>query len=110
MNGKYHKLLGFPQVEIPSGTRILEYTAHALRAANDRYGQIPKLNRITFTPDDVFEIVVVDGKVEKFAVRFPYSGGLDLTLVISYNRVVTQWLNRNDDEHSTLDVGAYSLP
>lgn len=110
MNGKYHKLLGFPKVEIPSGTCILQYTAHALKAANDRYGTIPKLNRITFSADDVFEIVVNRGKVEKFAVRLPFGNGLDLTLVISYNRVVTQWFNRADDEHETLDIGAYSLP
>jgi hypothetical protein len=110
MNGKYHKIIGFPQVAIPSGTYFLKYTAHALTAAYDRYGHIPQFNRITVSPDDVFEIVLSAGRVVKFAVRLPYRDGLDITLVISGNRVVTQWLNKADDEHSTLDLGAYSVP
>lgn len=111
MNGKYHRDIGFPEVEIPSGTYYLKYSGHALMATEDRYGDIPILNRLSIAASDVFEIVVQYGRVVKFAVRLPYRNGLDLTLVLTDNgRVVTQWFNKSDDNHGTLNPLEYDTP
>lgn len=112
MDGKYHREIGFPKVELPNGTIYPQYTGHAARAAvTDRYGQIPLLNRISINADDIFEIVIRDGQIAKFAVRLPYQNGLDLVMVIADGfRVVTQWFNKSDDAHSTLRREEYAVP
>jgi hypothetical protein len=112
MDGKYHREIGFPQVELPSGTIYLQYTGHAARdAVIDRYGNIPLLNRVSIKPEDIFEIVVRAGKVVKYAVRLNFNADLDIVLVIADGfRVVTQWFNRTDDNHKTLRREEYAVP
>ena len=112
MDGKYHREIGFPQVELPSGVFYPQYTSHAARAAvTDRYGNIPFLNRISISADDIFEIVVRGGKVVKYAARLNFNDSLDLTLVVADGfRVVTQWFNSSEDKHTTLRAEEYATP
>jgi len=109
MDGKYHREIGFPQVALPSGPIRLTYSDHAKQAVNDRYGKIPLINMLHVAAEDIFEIVVRNGRVVKYAIRVPYQNGLDLSMVLTYTgRVVTHWLNKSDDTHATLRHHEYA--
>lgn len=115
MTKLYHSDIGFPKgIKMPSGTRTLKYTRHALSAAqSDRYGNIDKLpNKINMSVYKPFEVKVDDGKVTKVGYRVTYNDNFDLILIINplNNKVITLWLNSKRDKHSTLQKGRYDIP
>lgn len=115
-NGKYHKEFGIPTeaVSLFTGFLPLQYGPHAQQAAMaDLYGQVAMPAAIAPTPEQVIEVEVQDGFVEKGVVRLPWDDGKDLILVINAPRgqprrfVRTVWWNRKRDTHRTLRQADY---
>lgn len=109
-SGLYHKDIYLPKIAFRSIDIVLNYTYHAIEAAdNDRYGQIELPETINFSLMEVVEMEFVDGKLYKAVVRTHHDQKHDLALVVLIDgfRVKTVWLNRKDDKHQTLDHSKY---
>lgn len=117
VNGLYHKEIGFPDVELPTGVyELKKYSRHALNAAqDDRYGVAKRLpTHIDMSKAYLFEIEVKDNQVVKAAVRTHYDDKLDLIVVFlpqtPDNFVKTVWFNEKIDRHRTLQHWRYDVP
>jgi hypothetical protein len=115
MDGLYHRQLGFPNVPLPCGTFLLSYTRHALKEAlTDCYSCIQLPPSLQVTPESIVEIEVKQKTVVKVLVRIEYSNDFDLCLVLKphhlWATVLTVWLNKRNDQHSTLNISRYKLP
>lgn len=126
----YHAAIGFPEdPRLMVGRFDVRPTDHAReRAREHRYGpfDLPEAVAVTEemyrrdpydavrrdgTAPHVFEITVERGRVEKAAVRYHYNDTFDQTVVVTRDgTLVTAWLNRRNDDHSTLDESAYASP
>jgi len=110
----YHSQLGIPESARTSfGAFLLEYSQHAMQAAqNDRYGvaSLPKFLDTTSPECQVIEVETDDtGKTTKVVYRIPYDGEKDLVLAVIPARrfVKTVWFNERGDLHNTLDESKY---
>lgn len=121
MTQVYHKDIGFPAgVALPPPGTLLTYSKHALLAAKDdhlaEHELPPRL-------PDVFELIdmtVFGGRAVRWAVRFPFmrnvegrptKTGWDIILVVSFDgTVLTAYINRETDQHSTLRRERYAVP
>lgn len=108
----YHTDIGLP--ERARGLQfaaLLSYTQHARQAArDDRYGPIDLPQVFDSRNATLIEVGLVGEEVTKAVYRQPYDRQHDLCLVLNLkaNKVITVWLNRNDDHHRTLDEGKYA--
>jgi hypothetical protein len=86
-------------------------TAHAEKAAEDRYGRILIPSRVIFSGKNIIEAEVVDKKLTKVLVRLPYDDKRDLLMALSVPefRVKTVWFNLKSDIHCTLDKSKYDI-
>lgn len=115
-DGLYHKELGLPALAFRATARRPHYTPHALTAClNDRYGQILPPASITLKAEQVVEVEVRGGKVEKIVVRLPYNDRFDLVAALcnfsaDSVTVKTVWLNERNDTHATLNRSLYVQP
>lgn len=97
----------------PTQRVSLEWTSHALRAAqDDRYGTIPVRDTMTLEWYDVVEVATVGNRVTKLVMRGGMNKTDDIVIVIRPKRngvwtVVTAWINRKTDAHKTLDHSKY---
>lgn len=111
---KYHIELGIPEdVETQFGAMLLDYSPHALQAAqDDRYGTINLPRVLDTSKARVIEVETDGRKTRKVLYRIPHDPEHDLLLAIDPDRryVKTVWLNRNDDIHGTLDPSKYDIP
>jgi hypothetical protein len=111
--GLYHYQLGFPKgFSGKVGTVVLQYGAHALRAANeDRYGLVNLPKTLNTSAALCVEVELLDGAVIKLVYRVRYSADLDLVLAVSPKSntlfVRTVWLQSKNDTHATLDLSRY---
>lgn len=109
----YHRDLGYPKGLFlkASYSFILNYSNHALKSAkNDRYGEINLPKHISFPSTDIFEVETMGLTPVKIVVRIKYDEKFDLCLVIMLldGLVKTVWLNKIEDEHSTLNASKYT--
>jgi len=110
-DGLYHKEVYMPEVEIISSIEQVNYTLHALDAAeSDPYDVIILKNEYDFSKSDTIEIEVKDNEVIKLVSRFDYNNEYDLIVVIvpQNKNVKTLWLNEKNDTHLTLDTSKYN--
>lgn len=111
----FHRRYGFPvtppaiTVDVP-----LDMIAHAKHETqNDRYGSIRPPTVFRATPENIFEIAYdpQTKQVKKVAARDSYDDEHDITVVITYDgKIVTVWLNKKTDTHSTLQKSRYEDP
>lgn len=117
----YHKDIGFPaNLAQPEPGALLTYSKHALQAAKDDH-----LHEHELPPrlPSVFELVdatVFGGRAVRWAVRFPYMrnvdgrqqrSGWDIIIVVSFDyTVLTVYINKDTDHHSTLRRERYAVP
>ena len=109
-NGLYHSQIYMPKVELPTVDVVLNYTHHAIQAAKtDRNGKIELPETINFQFCKLVELEVVDNRPFKVVVRMHHDSKCDLVLIILLDgyRVKTDWLNRKNDNHRTLDASKY---
>lgn len=75
-------------------------------------GLMACLNDIKIVPEVPFEVEVeVEGNrfyITKYVVRVPYSETEDISIVLRGHRVITAWINSEEDTHTTLDLSKYA--
>jgi len=118
-DGVYHKTVGgipcLPADHL--GLFALQHAVHAVYAAKtDRYAprfELPTLTEIE--QDDIIELEIRDGKIQKIVTRTPHSDGLDITMVLKgfdlelrSTVLKTVWLNQSSDHHRTLRRDRYT--
>ena len=134
LDGLYHRDLGFPAGIVDTICRAfaLQVFHHARRAlVDDRYlsaavadgrqqhpgafnapDLIPAL--VMPRPDQIIEVEIARGRVEKFVIRLPATPNFDVVLALMPDGneavVKTLWLNQKTDTHKTLDVTKYRKP
>lgn len=117
----YHRDIGIPSnITVPQREVACDYTGHADRARyNDRYGTIPKLEKLDLRECDVVEVSVAEGRVSKLVVRTPHPTDArnDIVMVLRPGEskkhpwaVVTNWINSRNDTHRSLDRTKYADP
>lgn len=89
-------------------------SGHALRATtDDRYGSFVLPTSIP-SRYEIVELEQRNGVDSKYVLRFIYDQHRDICIVIRPNGydyvIVTAWLNKCDDNHSTLNKKRYNLP
>lgn len=95
---------------MPSKRVPLQWTQHAERERNDRYGQIPKVDSLPLSVFKPIEVETQGNKVVKLVVRGHLTKDLDAVFVLipgPQYRVKTVWINQRDDTHCTLDRSRY---
>jgi carbonic anhydrase len=65
------------------------------------------VNNLKKSPCTPFEVETNRNKVTKAVYRTPYNKDTDISIVFRKHTIVTAWLNRKDDTHSTLDTSKY---
>lgn len=116
MTGTFHKDIGFPPLVDTLDKRLFEFTfsAHALHAClNDKYGKVMPPASIVVHKNQIIEVSIFNGEIQKVVYRTPHNEYFDLILVFMPREdkvgfVKTCWLNHKKDDHSTLDKSKYS--
>lgn len=102
-----------PKINTKFGVIDLNYSNHALQAANnDRYGNIDLPDSVDTNKAKLIELEVVNNRyLSKIVYRMEYDSEYDICIVIIPERwfVKTVWLNRKSDKHRTLDRSKYQL-
>lgn len=117
----YHRDIGIPSnVTVPQRVVKCEYIGHADRERFDeKYGHIPRLDDVDLSTADVVEVAVSEGRVSKLLVRVPHPTSRQDDIVMALRpgatkkhpwTVVTNWVNRKNDKHGTLDRSKYADP
>lgn len=129
----FHREVGFPDIEYPTGKYDVEPTEHARKESNkDRYGGFNLPSRINLTEamyerdpskatgseegektkPHIFELTVEDGHVVKMGARTHYDEKRDIVLIIKPDAgvIVTAWINVKGDAHHTLNREKYCKP
>lgn len=115
----YHRDIGLPSnVTVPQRKVKCEHTGHSDRERwGDRYGVIPKVEEVDLTTADVVEVTTANNRISKLLVRVPHPEDETLDVVMAIRpgedkrdpwRVVTNWLNKRNDTHQTLDRSKYA--
>ena len=118
ITGLFHTELGFPSTfQPPTGSRELEYSHHAQKAAlDDRYGHIDLPPRINLDKMKLIEVGVENGRVSKFLYRGELDDDRDICIVAIPKPkgqkwfVKTVWINESNDKHRSLDASKYLKP
>jgi hypothetical protein len=111
----YHMKLGLPPVQLPA-RMYLQYSRHALRAANEETLGTVRLGRYLETSEA--QLVELETGWDRVAVKavFRVSNDslTDLIIVVNLQPensgmylVRTVWLNGKNDNHATLDTSRY---
>ena len=109
----YHSEIRLPDNFVaPRGRVALDWTRHALNAANDdRYGEIPVFKHARLENLKVIEVGVEAGRVAKILFRGRIDSERDLCMVLIPGTgawtVKTVWVNLFTDRHTTLDRNKY---
>lgn len=89
------------------------YSTHALdnikyRAIDNR-AILLYIKGLTLSASDIFEYYASDkGDIIKVCYRIKYSQGIDIILVVGYNKeLITIYINASDDKHFTLKKELY---
>lgn len=129
----YHREIGFPSVDFPTGKFEVEASGHARKESNrDRYGGFNLPTRINLTepmyqrnPKEVtgsevgektiphvFEITVSNDRVVKLGARTHYDEERDIVVILKPREgvIVTAWINVKGDAHHTLNRDKYAEP
>lgn len=112
----YHKDVYWPDYvvkSLPVGSFRVTYSLHALNEANaDKYGNIPEIDRLDLKGECFIEAYFEDNKAIKFLYRYNLTD-VDVCLVLKIENgeifVITQWLNKSNDQHSSLNKGKYQV-
>ncbi len=101
-DGLYHCEVGIPaDVLWPEIGKTLSYTRHAYQAAcKDCVERLLPWSLPTYR---LIEVEVVSGVVVKWTVRCELLPDRDLVMAVTSDYMVkTVWVNRKDDQHTTL--------
>ncbi len=109
----YHKDIFIPSaLNLDFGILKLQYSSHALRAANsDRYGTVVLPRTLNTDSAKIVEVTAIGRTVLKLVYRVPHCAQYDLVVVVlpDSGLVKTVWLNSKTDTHTTLDRSKYSV-
>ncbi len=89
------------------------YSAHALDNIKyrviDNKALLLHIKGLTLSTSDVFEYYTSDtGGVIKACYRIAYTKGIDIILVVGYDKqLITIYINTSDDKHATLKPELY---
>jgi hypothetical protein len=111
----YHKDIRLPPHfrGLPAATVQVKWTRHAEDArSNDRYGYIPKHERLNLREAETIEVGIEDGRLVHLLLRMPYDGKRDILFALRPVAgkpwvIKTVWLNRTNDRHKTLNKSRY---
>lgn len=116
---RYHKSIGFPAtLIIPDKEVYLGYTKHA-KKRKKRPGQfeIKKVpSRIKINKKNIIEITTDnDVNSEIVLIKHPYTKHKNMIMVLQLTSkknatVITFWINRKKDKHSSLNTNLYNKP
>jgi len=118
---RYHKKVYFPFPEkIEAFNNRLNaldfsYSKHSLDnlryRAIDMEGVLRFIAGAELKAEDIFEYYLNEyNEIEKACYRIQYNSGIDLILVLNYNkRIVTIYCNRANDNHYTLNKTLYTI-
>lgn len=120
-NGDWNVVIGFPEIDLPSGYIRLWYSDHAKdEMIKEKLGIIHNPPRsISIEQDRIFEITTSNGQIWKFGIRIPYTETdgryfRDLCLIISWSQdrgeVITVWTNYKQDTYRNLRNKTYLDP
>ncbi len=108
---RFHKDVFLPKLRLPNVARKLEYTRHALNAAqDDKYGDLTSFLplELNFAECELVECRLEGNRVTQLLLRVNVAVGLDLVLAVGVgNRVYTVWGNLTSDQHRTLNQNLY---
>jgi hypothetical protein len=113
MDGLFHYQVGLPYQPALGNYMYLRYSRHACNAAkDDRYGSISLPDVIVPDKYLLIEMEVRNGQLCKVVLRGTYCARRQLDIVLVINpttcNVITCWLNKSSDAHSTLQRGKYT--
>jgi hypothetical protein len=117
---KYHKEIGFLPCHIGECKvllsdlkfRKIRFSFHALQSLKDeredvKIGQFLRDYVLNF--DDIFEIVVYDGIIQRMGFRVNFNEK-DIVFIISRDKlIITLWTNEKSDLHYTLNKNNYAF-
>jgi len=111
----YHKDVYWPDYvvkSLPVGSFRVTYSLHALNEANaDKYGIIQEINRLDLKGECFIEAYFEDNRPIKFLYRHNLDNEVDTCLVLKIENgeifIITQWLNKSNDKHESLNKGKY---
>lgn len=112
----YHADIRLPDnfSRLPDSEVELKWTHHAINASNtDRYGHIPRYNKILLSGCDVIEVGMEEGKVVHLLLRANFGqGDRDILFALAPIAgkpwtVKTVWFNKRNDRHKTLNKSRY---
>jgi len=115
---KYHRQIGFlPCHEAEAKGLIaslkwrkISFSRHSLQSLKDELEAV-KIGRFLLNYDlnfnDVFELAILDGKLEKMGFRVNFSD-FDVIFILSREKqVITLWTNKKEDKHFSLNSLKY---
>jgi hypothetical protein len=116
---KFHKDIGFFPCHVQEGKVLIEalkdrklsFSVHSLNELTKEHeavkiGQF--LRDYTLNFNDVFELAINEGKIEKIGFRVNF-GENDVVFVINRAKmIITLWTNDKKDFHKTLKTELYS--
>ena len=115
---KYHKDIGFLPCHIAEAQflikdlqyRKISFSSHALQSLKDeaeavKIGQY--ILQYTLNFQDVFELAIYDGKIEKMGFRISFNNRDIIFILTREKRIVTLWTNAKEDCHYTLNTNKY---
>jgi hypothetical protein len=117
---KYHKEIGFKREDVILAQVLIDrmkdrqffFSKHSLRQLREENEAEAIGQRIigySLCWDDVFELAIDNGRIEKIGFRIPFK---DRDIVFIVNRekiIVTLWTNDKKDVHFTLNVSNYAM-
>lgn len=115
---KYHKEIGFYPCHVAEVKAILKAFEYK-RLTFSRHGLQELMNEVeavnigkflkdyTFTFENVFEIAISQGILEKIGFRISFNE-FDLICILSRDKsIITIWTNKKEDQHFTLNIKNY---
>lgn len=118
---RYNKQLGFEKSNIEeikeicqvfNDTDMYRKTNHVIEQMQTRFDLFEIgtfLQNITFKYEDIFEYYFENGKVTKVVFSMAYNDTENVKMVLDRNKtIITLWLNKKTDLHSTLDTSIYT--
>lgn len=116
---KYHFEVYFPQYIINDGQNLLKklkeyplkFSHHSINELLKEYQAekiIQRLKEYQLNFNDIFEIAVLNNKIEKMGFRISFENK-DIIFILSKNNIIiTLWTNFKNDKHFTLNKNNYA--
>lgn len=118
---KYHKEIGFKAEDKEKALVLIDklqgfnysFSRHCLgelRQEAEAEGIGKAILAYSLNFDNVFELALDNGKIEKIGFRIPFKDK-DIIFILSRNKtIITAWTNKAEDLHYTLNKNNYARP